>query len=114
MSAFRFSFAISGKITCTFGMPVEGNFIFSSESLSLTVLGSLFATISNLNMTLMEKMPMTLTCQSHVPDTGHPDCAKGATFKWFENDIELSPDGSKYIYSTYVSPCDCIRRHVYQ
>ena len=53
------------------------------RNVSLAVLPPPTVKISPLTITVLEYTWFQLTCEAHVPDTGHPDVGKGINFTWF-------------------------------
>ena len=88
--------SLSDNITCTFKAESEGHLILSSESVSLTVLGSPSVSLSNYSITLIKSTTLTLRCKAAVPDTGHPDWPNGVNFTWFKMGQELMSDEGRF------------------
>ena len=75
---------LAGDISCEFVGTSVGERIESVRNVSLAVLPPPTVKISPLTITVLEDNWFTLTCEAHVPNTGHPDVWKGLNITWFE------------------------------
>ena len=66
--------------------------------MSFAVLATPHVVLRPLATTVYSGNPFKLTCEAHVPDTGHPDIPKGVSFHWTKNGTDVVDGGGGFLW----------------